>query len=472
MARPAGRVSFRQPCPGRKADRMRSVATAWARLSRVQRTVVAAVVGVAAILGGVKATTWAENSLGRPRYEVVWETELPEADRAYATVTSDGQYVVVLHRDWIKRAYKLSPDGRIAWGLEFAPKSSLWQVEIGSRRGEQSETIYNENLGIWGVIPTADGGAMAYGGINRVFNRSTVPNSESTGYVASIGSDGKLRWQGEIRPSSGWRTGTSFGLSPAVPYAAGGLFFSQARRARESSAAGVDDKPNFTIAWWLQLDPDGKVVGEHFDLNAEQAGYETSLRAPVWVEGRLYLLRGSRQVVDLATRRKLPFGESNETIVELNPASGAIEVRAELPYTCTRLVPIPNGSVLSCYDRKFDLAVATDSPCGSTLASRLVRAWWCGNELIQGEGLAETSSCRRQLRRFIPRAHRVRQSAVVKCASVCLTNRVRLSLNDGFTGCSGTPRPGVLFAPWTRTRCSSCEPNTRATTCRLTVARS
>jgi len=338
---------------------MRSVSTVWAGLTPVQRALVAAVVGIAAILGGLKATSWAENSLGRPRYEVVWETELPEADRAYATVTSDGQYVVVLHREWIKRAYKLSPDGGTVWALEFAPKqSSTRQVDIGPRGSEPSGRIYNESLGVWGVIATADGGAMTYGGINRVFNRPTVPDSESTGYVASIGNDGKLRWQGEIRPSRGWRIGPISGLSQAVPYGTGGLFFSQASRARESSAGAPDDKPNFAIAWWLQLDADGKVVAEHFDLEAERAGYTTSFRAPVRLEGTLYLLRGSRRVVDLATRKELPFGEPNETIVELNPASGATKPLAELPYTCTRLVPIATGFVLSCYDSKFDLAVA------------------------------------------------------------------------------------------------------------------
>jgi len=239
---------------------------AWGRLSRkVQRAAFAAVLAVLAIWGGLKATSWAENSLGRPRYEVVWEAELPQAERAYVTLTSDRQYIVLLHTTPLKRAYKLSPRGEIVWSLDFAKQP---------RTGTGG--VYNEMLGLWGVIPTSDGGAMTYGGLHRVF-LNPEHKIDYSSYVARIAGDGTLSWQKEFLPGSGWQMGTSFGLSPAVPYASGGLFFSRARRAREPSAGRDNRLPNFDVAWWLQLDADGKVVAEHFDLEAERAGYSTSV---------------------------------------------------------------------------------------------------------------------------------------------------------------------------------------------------
>jgi len=327
---------------------MRSVSTVWAGLTPVQRALVAAVVGIAAILGGLKATSWAENSLGRPRYEVVWETELPASDRAYATATTDGRYVVVLQTTTLKRLYKLSASGQIEWQLEWATKTF-----------NPAEGIYTEALEISGLIPTAGGGVMVHGDVKRVLFPPGIANLKHAAYVASISSDGALQWRREIQPT-GRESVTSIGFSDAVPLGDGGLFFGNAAGEPSFPLTNQDKQPPLQTAWWIQLSAEGKTVAEHFDLEGERAGLDTSLRTPVWENGVLYALRGGHRAADLTTRKRLPYGtDAFETIVNVDPASGAVRVRADLPYTCIDLHPTPTGMFLHCYDRKLDLAVAS-----------------------------------------------------------------------------------------------------------------
>lgn len=327
----------------------RVVLATWRRLNGPQQAVAGALLAVVALLGIVEAASWAENSLSRPRYEVVWETELPASDRAYATVTKDGQYGVVLHTSPLKRAYKLSARGQIEWQLEFAP----------TKRFNPLSGIYNESLEIWGVIPAVGGGVMAHGNARRVFSSPPgLPNIENNAYVASIASDGALQWQKEIRPT-GRQSASSLGFAQAVPVATGGLFFGDATGIPPRSNADDSKTATLRIAWWMQLAADGRVVAEHFDLEAERTGFNSGLRAPVWANDTLYALRGGQRTLDLTTRKMAPYGtDAFESIVAVDPASGAVKAQADLPYSCTRIVHISTGMVLSCYDQKLDPAVA------------------------------------------------------------------------------------------------------------------